>query len=467
MRAGGWRKPIPWILLSMTLLLSACATNWAPQHQNDATQFNSHQTSASGNITVSVAALTDAEARRHFGVDIGSQQLQALWVSVRNGSGHTYWFIRNIVDRDLYSPDEVAQLVKGTIPENNFESMRQYFRDEAVRIQMVPGYITEGFIYVPRVEGGRYVEIRLTTDAYDSELDAIEQPALAGSSPDSGYRELRFGFGLTLPDGEFDYESLDTSLTYGGRDLPDLDVESLREELKTLPCCVTNTAGDRDGDPLNIVMIGESADVMSTLSRAGWSFTHRISAATVKRVVEAALAGEGYAVAPVSSLYTFGRAQDIALQRARRNIARRNHMRLWLAPYTFNGRPVWVGQVSRDIGIKATTKSPSLTTHIIDPNVDLAREYLLHGLLAEGFVQRFGFVSGSRVAERESPAFNLTDDPYFSDGMRLVVVLSSDPIPYENVRNLRWKTSTAPVAEEQTEAASHKQRPMNDLPEGG
>jgi len=68
----------------------------------------------------------------------------------------------------------------------------------------------------------------------------------------------------------------------------------------------------------------------------------------------------------VSGLYVFGRKQDVALQRARRSISQRNHMRLWLAPFRVEGNSVWVGQVSRDIGVKVTPKSPTLTTHVID-----------------------------------------------------------------------------------------------------
>ena len=107
------------------------------------------------------------------------------------------------------------------------------------------------------------------------------------------------------------------------------------------------------------------------------------------------LPARAYPVAPVSSLYVFGRKQDVALQRARRSIAQRNHMRLWQAPFRHEARPVWVGQVSRDIGVKVTPKSPTLTTHVIDPQVDATREYLLHSLIGQGFVDRFGFVKGS------------------------------------------------------------------------
>jgi hypothetical protein len=223
---------------------------------------------------------------------------------------------------------------------------------------------------------------------------------------------------------------------------------------------VTNGEGTRNGDPLNIVLVGSAADVMNSLARSGWSFTHRISLRTVRREVGAAVAGTPYAVAPVSSLYMFGRSQDVALQRARRSISQRNHMRLWLAPFRFVGRQVWVGQVSRDIGVKVTPKSPTLTTHIIDPQVDTTREYLLHSLLAEGFIDRFGFVKGSALATRTEPLRNLTDDPYFSDGMRLVVVLAPEPIPSDHVRSLLWEQSAPPIAEGQSEAASRNVRPI-------
>jgi hypothetical protein len=95
-----------------------------------------------------------------------------------------------------------------------------------------------------------------------------------------------------------------------------------------------------------------------------------------------------------------------------------------------------------------------LTTHVIDPEVDLTREYFLHSLFAEGFVSAFGFVRSSQAATAEAPAMILANDPYFSDGLRLVVVLSSHPLAYTEVRGLFWEQSSEPLAEGQTEAAN-------------
>ncbi len=163
----------------------------------------------------------------------------------------------------------------------------------------------------------------------------------------------------------------------------------------------------------------------------------------------AAIANSEYAVAPVSSLYAFGRKQDLALQRARSSIAQRNHMRLWLAPVTFHGAPVWVGQVSRDIGVKFTDKSVTFTTHVIDPAVDEAREYLLQSLLTRESVERFGFVQAMDPATVGRPRLNMTDDPYFTDGLRLVVLLADEPVPPERARNLHWEEAEGPIAPQQ------------------
>ena len=93
------------------------------------------------------------------------------------------------------------------------------------------------------------------------------------------------------------------------------------------------------------------------------------------RSIRAFLFGSEYLNAPVSPLYVFGRHQDVALQKARDTVSQRNHLRLWLAPFTIDGLQVWVGQISRDIGIKLTTQSWYLTTHLISPEVDQDRFY--------------------------------------------------------------------------------------------
>ena len=447
----------------LMLALASCATTFDPQRLATPHELRDVQSKTIGDVGVSVSILTDEQARRHFGVDFGRHGLQALWMSVHNGSDRRLWFIRNMLDPDFYSAEEAALLMQGDVPRDARPALHQFFRDESIRVQLAPRTVSEGFVFLPRVEGGRYVDIRLQGDAY-LEASPMQESAVSpsGAAPSRPPRELRFDFALPLPDGDFDYEQLDPAHTYAGQVLPSLTPDELRAALERLPCCAMDADGQREGDPLNVVIVGESQDVLNSLSRSGWSFTHRIDFRTVRREIGAAIGGTAYPVAPVSSLYAFGRKQDLALQRARQSIAQRNHMRLWMAPFRFEEHPVWIGQVSRDIGVKATTKSPTLTTHVIDPQVDLAREYLLHSLIGQGFVDRFGFVRGSAAGTPSQPRSNLTGDPYHSDGMRLVVILAPEPVAPDGIRSLLWEQSAPPIAEGQSQAAERNVRPIEE-----
>ena len=239
---------------------------------------------------------------------------------------------------------------------------------------------------------------------------------------------------------------MDPTRIYPERERPNLDLGQFRARLRELPCCTKDSTGTRSGDPLNLVLVGDLEEVLASLSRGGWSFTHRISLDSAERMVGAAISGAPYTVAPVSPLYLFDRPQDLALQRARNSILQRNHLRLWLAPFRLRQKAVWLGQISRDINIKPTLLSSTLTTHVIDPNVDEARESLLQSLLVKGVVQRFGFVPGPLEATPDAPRVNLTDDPYFTDGLRLVMQLSArGTVPLQDVVFLEWQNSEDPI----------------------
>ena len=163
-------------------------------------------------------------------------------------------------------------------------------------------------------------------------------------------------------------------------------------------------------------------------------------------MIGAAVSGAAYPVAPVSPLYFQGRPQDMALQRARSTILQRNHLRLWLAPFKFQSKSVWVGQISRDVAIKGTTQTATLTTHVIDPNVDEAREHLLQSLLVAGAIERYGFVRVMDPVPPTQPRANLTGDPYFTDGLRFVVMLSGrNTTAPEEAEFLEWLSSGDPV----------------------
>ena len=132
-------------------------------------------------------------------------------------------------------------------------------------------------------------------------------------------------------------------------------------------------------DPVNLVVIGEFETILTAFApRMRQSET--ITLATCWKTAMAFLLGSQYRYSPVSPLYLFGRSRDIALQRIRHSINDRLHLRLWLSPLKFRNFPVWVGQISRDIGVRFTPRTWNLTTHRINPDVDESRDYVIEDL---------------------------------------------------------------------------------------
>jgi len=111
-------------------------------------------------------------------------------------------------------------------------------------------------------------------------------------------------------------------------------------------------------------------------------------------------------------------------------------MRLWRAPVNLNGTPVWAGQISRDIGVRLSAKT--ITTHKVDPDVDGARLYLMQDVFYSQSLREYAFAKGVGAATPENPRVNYTGDPYWTDGLRLVMWLSLEPISYQKVQSARW-----------------------------
>jgi hypothetical protein len=408
--------------LALCLLLGACATFTAPT-ESGSPEPAAVQSKTQDDVTVSAAILSDAQATQRYGVDLGSRHIQAVWLRIENRSAQPLWLLVSALDASYYTAAEAAFAFRGGMAAKDAERMEQHFRANSLPLRIRPGQSNEGYVLTPRVEGGRYLDVELSGRG----------------------TLLRFGFAITLPDGDFEYEHIDPMAIYPEEKLPDLDDAQLRAALEVLPCCTSNADGSAYGDPLNIVLIGSRDEVLTALARSGWSFTHRMSMKTVMREIGAVITGAEYPTALVSPLHVFGRPQDFTMQRARKTISQRNHMRLWLAPFHHAGRSVWVGQISRDIGVKVTTKSPTLTTHVIGPDLDDAREYLLQSLMVRNGVARFGFARGVEAAPMDQPRVNLTGDPYFTDGLRLVVILASDPVPPHEAHNLHWEEPVDPA----------------------
>jgi hypothetical protein len=256
-------------------------------------------------------------------------------------------------------------------------------------------------------------------------------------------REAVKSFSFIMSDPEFraDFKLVDFETLYAADDIISIeDEKELRRVFEELPCCTTNADGDEYGDPLNLALIGEPNDLVPALVRRNWHTTEIIWSRAILRTIKSFIQGERYRYSPISPLYVYGRPQDIGWQKARGTIHERNHMRFWLSPIRFRGKKVWVGQISRDIGVKLTLKSPTFTTHVIDPDVDEARRYFVEDLAYSQSLARVGYVKGVGAVSKESPRMNLVGDPFYTDGFRAVLFFEPRPYTLSDIKQLNWET---------------------------
>ena len=294
------------------------------------------------------------------------------------------------------------------------------FRNCNFKTPIRPGSTQAGFVLVNLDEDFKAVDI-----------DLLSREAVKS-----------FSFIFADPDFKADHKELDFETIYAAEDIINIeDEEELRRVLEELPCCTTNSDGDEYGDPLNLVLIGKEGDLLPAFVRRNWHATETTWSQAIIRTIKSFLQGERYRYSPISPLYVYGRRQDIGWQKARSTINERNHMRFWLSPIRFRGKRVFVGQISRDIGVKFTFKSPTLTTHVIDPDVDEARRYFVEDLAYSQALARIGFVKGVGVVTKEEPRMNLVGDPFYTDGLRAVLFFEQRPYTLSDIEILEWETT--------------------------
>jgi hypothetical protein len=312
---------------------------------------------------------------------------------------------------------EAAYAFHGGFDTSTRNAMENYFRSMNFRNPILPNTAVSGFIFTNLDEGEKVVQVDLV----------------------ASQRIKFFTFFVRIPGMRVDYRMVDFDSLYSNEEIMELDRDELRVALEQLPCCTTNKHGTAFGDPLNLVLIGDFKDVAAVFARRGWLPAEETYSTAAWKTIKSYLFGKRYRYSPVSSLYAYGRHQDFARQKPRHDIHERNHLRLWYSPMRFEGKPVFVGQVSRDIGVRFTTKTWPPVTHKIDPDVDEARHALVEDLLFSQRLAKVGFVKGVGRATPSKPRTNLTGDPYFTDGLRVVLFLDPGPISLNQITTVDWE----------------------------
>ena len=194
----------------------------------------------------------------------------------------------------------------------------------------------------------------------------------------------------------------------------------LQRDLQSLPRRV-NDEFKNLGDMVNFVLIGSEKQVQDALAAANWHVADTSTPGSVAKAILMATQKEDYLQMPMSQLYLFGRVQDFGYEEAEpyAMVASRHHFRIWKSTATYNGKPVWAGAGTHDIGFEKDQRNGKVT-HKIDPAVDGERDNIGESLEQAGQVRMMTYFTPSNPVQESK---NATGGGFHSDGRVLVIFL--------------------------------------------
>jgi hypothetical protein len=185
---------------------------------------------------------------------------------------------------------------------------------------------------------------------------------------------------------------------------------------------ITHTAAGIPGDPLNVTLIGTKTEVMRIMLAASWHPADPLTLRSCLEIAEATVFKRAYDDAPVSSLYLFGRKEDLAFEQpVGPDPRKRHHVRFWQTDKGHeDGRPIWIGSAVYDerVGLSRTTGQ---ITHVTAADVDAERDYLFQCLDQTGDLAEQSVMNDFHKVRAGK---NGGGDPWHTDGKLYVGVIA-------------------------------------------
>lgn len=161
-------------------------------------------------------------------------------------------------------------------------------------------------------------------------------------------------------------------------------------------------------DPVNIGVIGTRRQFIEAMENAGWHVADPHTLRNMLHEVVSTILHQPYPNAPMSSLYLFGRHQDLGFEiPITGSWKHRHHVRFWATTFE-KGKPVstdsihwfkrsewreheenqdeqflWLGAASKDVGLALIRHNAQLT-HMIHPDTDAERDLIVEQLEIDG-----------------------------------------------------------------------------------
>ena len=393
------RKAAALSALFPALFLSACAVNpYRPQTEAMTAVEQRAESQTMGDVQVRVAVPSPEETQAIFDLPLYDRGVQPVWIEVQNRSASNLRYAPVGTDPDYVPAFEVAYTHKSGFSGTAREEMQRYLHDNVMPRWIGAGETGSGFVFTQARPGTKGVNV----DLYGRAADA----------------EYNFVFFVPVPGFVADHAQVNFAALYSPEEMSDYDLVGLRDALGKLPCCSSDKAGVRDGDPLNLVLVGAGDDVLQALLRAGW--------------FERIAAERGLYDSLAESVVMYGRTADAVFRKLRPGTNQRSsELRLWKAPMRLDEKPVWVGDV---VHFLAGPEGPVG----VDPDIDYARDFFLQDLWYSQGLAKFAWLRGSNEVPIDRPRKDAIGESYFTDGYRAVLWPSGEPFSLLETDYLAW-----------------------------
>jgi len=163
------------------------------------------------------------------------------------------------------------------------------------------------------------------------------------------------------------------------------DREALNQKVLSLPER-TSTLQGRPADVVNLAFLGSREQIEGAFQAAGWKRSDALSTRTVLREIRSFLLLRNYPSGPMSTQLLEGHDSDLRWQKGLDSLSRRDHLRIWSEPESWQSRPVWLGASTRDIGATLSIRRGNFV-HDVDAAIDVERERVVRDLTLAGCVE--------------------------------------------------------------------------------
>jgi len=370
-----------------------------------------------GELRLRAALPTADEVEALTGLDLHEQGVQPLWLEVVNNSDEGIWAALWSVDRDYFSPAEVAYSNRRGFSGEGYDRLERWILETAMPRRIPPGETRSGFVYTNLTPGTKGFNVDLF-------------------SPTSAYNFTMF---VDVPGFTPDYRLVDFEALYAASEIVDVAAKDLLDLLdRALPCCATGPDGSEAGMPLNLVFVGSGKALRRSLMRGEWRETQAQEKSRDQQ----------------SQQYFDGRTADGRFFIERADGDARLVVDIWLSPWRVDGQPLWVAQTyfreedsplirALRRGAAAVEQTALLSRFIgeaISADVDSAQVMAMQNFWYNQAVQKVGFQQGVGVRSADDPGVSFDGLGFITNGWRGILYLSETPVPFGDAEFLSEST---------------------------